>query len=131
MAQLIEGRDFPSYFTDDLFSVRRGGGQQGVKDAPANTGKLVFFAGNPYDPNSLLTGAEMACGLDYGNSVRTWPSYEAYIDAVSGNWTTERVEREAPRVHKNSARLHKPVVTRPNVRGTVTYTDYCDLNEVE
>src|SRR5438876_12334109 len=38
------GIDFPSFFDEDLFVLRRNG--------------HAFTAGNPYDPESLLNGAE-------------------------------------------------------------------------
>ncbi len=81
---MIAGKDFSSFFDDDLFTLRRSGS--------------AFDSGNPYDPESLLTGGEAARGLDYGNSRRSWPNEETYRAAVGGHLTTEQILRIAPRV---------------------------------
>lgn len=49
---------FPDAFAQDRFTDRRNGD---------------FGSGNPYDPESLLTGEEISRGLDYSNSRRDWP----------------------------------------------------------
>lgn len=80
---LFAGRDFPSFFEDDLFSLRRSG--------------TAFAAGNPYDPESLLTGGEIQNGLTYTNSRRNWPDEATYLEAVGGGMTREEILRIAPR----------------------------------
>lgn len=51
---------------------------------------------NLYDPESLLTGAEVAAGLDYGHP-RQWPDSKTYDRAVSGQIAPERIPDIAPR----------------------------------
>ena len=85
------GRDFPSRFEKDLFSERRSG--------------TCFTCGNPWDPESLISGAELAVGMTYANSKRNWgyttPTRETaealYADAVSGLLTPDEVLEIAPR----------------------------------
>lgn len=81
---MIAGKDFPSFFENDLFALRRSG--------------TAFAAGNPYDPESLLTGEEMAEGLDYDNSRRDWPNEDFYKLAVAGGMDTKSILQYAPRV---------------------------------
>lgn len=81
---MIAGRDFPDYFVEDRFLNRRSG--------------LDFKAGNPWDPASLLTGAEARQGFTYRNSARDWPSYAAYRAAVCGQVGVDEVLRCAPRI---------------------------------
>lgn len=82
---MFTGIDFPDYFAKDRFSDRRSG--------------LAFASGNPYDPESLITGKEAASGLTYDNSRRDWPSERSYENAVAATpfWTTERILEKAPR----------------------------------
>lgn len=80
---LFAGRDFPSYFEQDLFSLRRSG--------------TAFASGNPYDPESLLTGGEVAQGFDYANSRRNWPDETTYLTAVQGELSKDEILRMAPR----------------------------------
>ena len=54
-------------------------------------------AGVHYDPESLLTGAEIAAGLGYSDR-RVWPSEDIYREAVAGRMTPEQVAAIAPRV---------------------------------
>lgn len=72
-------------FKQDLFQERRNASES---------------AGNPYDPESLLTGAEIAAGLGYYDR-RHWPSRELYRLAVSGRLTPDEVAKIAPRVKGN------------------------------
>ena len=73
-----EARTVPQ--TGDSFTIRRSGNG----------------AGNPYDPESLLTGAEIAQGLGYGDQ-RDWPDTETYVRAVNGDITPSEVAYVAPR----------------------------------
>jgi 2'-5' RNA ligase len=57
----------------------------------------ITGAGNAYDPDSLLTGAEHAKGMTYDNSYRAYPSQAVYDHIVSGKVSTEEVLRLAPR----------------------------------
>lgn len=66
--------------TGDSFTIRRSGNG----------------AGNPYDPESLLTGAEIAQGLGYQDQ-RDWPNTDTYIRAVNGDIGPTDVARIAPR----------------------------------
>jgi len=84
-----------NYFQGDTFSERR-------NNSPA--------AGVAYDPNSLLTGAEIAAGLGY-NDPRVWPDTETYRRAVEGRFTPEQVASIAPRVKVAAAGVPVPHVT--------------------
>jgi hypothetical protein len=84
---MIAGIDFPSFFGSDLFSSRRSG-TNGV--------------GNPYDPESLLTGGESAKGMTYANSRRDWISETDYRAAVAGFVPTDALVQLAPRVRVDS-----------------------------
>lgn len=75
--------DFPDYFAEDKFSTRRSG--------------TCFQSGNPYDPESLLSGFESARGCTYDNSRRNWPSESLYRRAVNGELTSEQILTWAPR----------------------------------
>ncbi len=77
--QLSDGTTQPSLFSQDNFANRRTTGH------------------NLYDPESLLTGAEIEQGLDYTNSHRVWSSYETYKDACNGEFTPELIAEIAPR----------------------------------
>lgn len=71
-----------NYFRQDNFAERR---------------NATESAGVGYDPESLLTGAEIAAGLTYHDK-RQWPSEEVYKDAVAGKFTPEEIVSIAPRV---------------------------------
>ena len=75
-----DGTTQASLFASDNFSSRRTTGH------------------NLYDPESLLTGAEIEKGLDYTNSHRVWSSYETYKAACEGLFTPEIIVEIAPRV---------------------------------
>lgn len=79
----IVGKDFPNVFSQDLFPARR------------------MPSGNPYDPESLLTGAEVEAGMTYTNSRRAWATEAEYHRAVQGEMTTEEILEAAPRVRIN------------------------------
>jgi hypothetical protein len=78
---MIAGVDFPSLFVKDNFTSRRTTGH------------------NLLDPDSLISGAEIAAGLTYHNSSRNWNDHAHYIAACSGQITTEQVLASAPRIH--------------------------------
>ena len=60
---------------------------------------LRHFTGhNMLDPESLITGAEIAEGMTYGNSHRDWLSKHSYRRACSGEMSTHDVIIVAPRV---------------------------------
>jgi hypothetical protein len=71
-----------NYFQGDTFAERR---------------NATPSAGVAYDPESLLTGAEIAAGLGYRDR-RVWPDEETYKRAVEGRLTSEQVAAVAPRV---------------------------------
>lgn len=50
-----------------------------------------------YDPESLITGAEVAAGMTYENSRRDWASKQAYEAAANGEYTPELIAIIAPR----------------------------------
>jgi hypothetical protein len=77
------GIDFPSFFDEDLFSLRHSG--------------TAFAAGNPYDPESLISGAEVEQGFTYSNSRREWADETAYQRAVRGDMPTAEILATAPR----------------------------------
>lgn len=52
---------------------------------------------NPYDPESLISGKEIAQGFTYKNSSRKWLDENHYLDAISGRLTTEEILEFAPR----------------------------------
>lgn len=70
-------------FAQDVFAARRSGA------GPSNYG-------NPYDPESLITGAEVAQGLTYADK-RAWPNQETYDAAVSGKIPADQIPNIAPR----------------------------------
>ena len=74
------GTDFPSKFDHDNFVSRRTTGH------------------NMFDPESLISGKEIAEGLTYRNSTRSWWNQEHYLSAVQGDFTTEQILEFAPRV---------------------------------
>lgn len=51
-----------------------------------------------YDPESLLSGEEIASGCDYTNSRRRWSNLNEYEKACSGEITPEQILRIAPRM---------------------------------
>jgi hypothetical protein len=53
---------------------------------------------NTFDPESLLSGEEIARGCSYTNSRRRWSNLEQYEKACSGEFTGEHILRIAPRV---------------------------------
>jgi len=77
-------------FETDLFSVRRN-----------NSG-----SGNPYDPESLLTGEEVSQGLTYNNSSRVWHNVAARDMAELGHLPTDAILGCAPRARKGDNLIH-------------------------
>jgi hypothetical protein len=73
-----EPRGVQKYFGRDNFKWRRSTGH------------------NAYDPESLLTGAEIAAGKDYDNP-RRYASQQDYDDMVSGRIPVELIPVLAPR----------------------------------
>ena len=78
-------------FAEDLFTARRSG---------AGTSNY----GNPYDPESLITGGEVAQGLTYADK-RSWANQQEYDRAVSGAIPTDQIPSIAPRVRSDRAQL--------------------------
>jgi hypothetical protein len=74
------GIDFPSMFESDNFVSRRTTGH------------------NMFDPESLISGAEIARGFTYTNSKRAWQSEAHYRSAVMGDIDTNAILKSAPRV---------------------------------
>ncbi len=74
------GIDFPSRFDNDNFTSRRTTGH------------------NMFDPESLISGKELAQGMTYQNSKRGWHNEKWYLAAVSGDLTTDEILEIAPRV---------------------------------
>ena len=74
------GTDFPSKFDHDNFVSRRTTGH------------------NMFDPESLISGKEIAEGLTYRNSTRSWRNQKHYLSAVQGDLTTEEILEFAPRI---------------------------------
>ncbi len=74
------GIDFPSLFVKDNFTSRRTTGH------------------NLHDPESFITGAEIAAGFTYTNSTREWDDQAHYLNACLGNLTCDEITRTAPRV---------------------------------
>jgi hypothetical protein len=77
---MIVGKHFPSRFTKDNFVSRR------------TTGL------NMYDPECLITGAELAAGFSYTNSAREWNNQSDYDAACMGLMTPDQIVHRAPRV---------------------------------
>lgn len=82
LVYISDGTTQKSLFVTDNFTSRR------------TTGN------NLYDPESLLTGAEIERGLDY-STPRIWSSYEVYKDACEGKFTPEVIAEIAPRTNLN------------------------------
>ena len=76
---MFAGKDFPSLFEKDNFVQRR-------------------TIGNLFDPESLISGKEIARGMAYTNSKRLWANESAYIAAAEGTVSIEEILRYAPRV---------------------------------
>jgi len=76
---MFVGIDFPSFFDADNFTTRRTTGH------------------NMYDPESLITGAEVEKGFTYTNSKRNFRDYNHYVAAVIGDLTPEQIAEQAPR----------------------------------
>jgi hypothetical protein len=72
--------DFPSLFDADNYSARHVTGH------------------NMLDPESLITGRELAEGMTYENSHREWASEEQYWLACAGTVPTEKLVKLWPRV---------------------------------
>lgn len=72
-----------SHFTADNFVERR-----------ANS----IGAGNAFDPDSLITGWEIAHGFTYTNSHRDYPGQATYDAIVAGQVPVDQVPLIAPRV---------------------------------
>lgn len=77
--RFVVGRDFGSLFEQDNFAFRRTTGH------------------NLYDPESLITGAELARGLTYTNSRRGWLGYRQYHLAARGYFDVETIAAIAER----------------------------------
>lgn len=75
-----------NYFEEDNFAARRSG-----------AGENNY--GNAYDPESLITGGEVAAGLTYEDK-RVFPDEETYRRAVAGEIRPEDIPGVAPRVRK-------------------------------
>lgn len=88
---LIDGAEVPNPFSTDQIALRRN-----------NSG-----SGNPYDPESLLTGREIEQGFTYDNSRRSWASESAFKSAMAGNMTTSQVLLYGPRVPVSTERSLK------------------------
>ncbi len=84
-----------NYFQGDTFAERR---------------NATESAGVAYDPESLLTGAEIAAGLGYQDR-RQWPDEETYRRALEGRFTPEQVASIAPRVKVLALPAPAPHVT--------------------
>lgn len=82
-----------TYFDSDTFAKRRTNQSGG---------------GVAHDPESLLTGDEIARGLTYRDK-RVWPSQQAYDDAVSGKTPVSEIPRIAPRVNRTGHNWYKHV----------------------
>lgn len=78
-------------FDKDVFTARRSG-----------AGASNY--GNPYDPESLITGGEVAQGLTYADK-RSWPNQAQYDAAVAGELSTDQIPSIAPRVRNNRTKL--------------------------
>jgi hypothetical protein len=74
------GKDFPSLFDQDNYASRH------------TTGC------NLLDPESLITGAEIAKGLSYDNSHRDFWGPATYELACSGDLSTEVLVDHFPRI---------------------------------
>lgn len=76
------------FFVNDLFEMRR---------------NATHASGNPYDPESLLSGKEASLGMTYDNSHREWPNEESYMLAVEGRMSSEEILLMHPRVFNHGA----------------------------
>lgn len=71
----------------------------------------------PYDPESLLTGAEIDVGMTYADH-RIWPDEDTKRRAYSGELTSDEIVRLAPR--KRGAVVHLPSGHIPSRDGNVS-----------
>jgi hypothetical protein len=77
------GKNFPDLFAADNYALRHSTGH------------------NMLDPESLITGREIANGLTYDNSHRDYVSQGAYLRVVSGEIETQRLVIVAPRMEND------------------------------
>jgi len=75
---MFAGVGFADKFTNDNFNIRRS-------------------MGNWYDPESLISGKEIARGMTYKNSKRNWVAEFHYLEAVEGRMSVEDILATAPR----------------------------------
>ena len=83
------GVDFPGMFGRDNFTTRRTTGH------------------NWYDPECLITGAEIAQGFTARNSTRDYLSEAHYHACVAQELTPEVIARTAPRVYRPEFEVHE------------------------
>jgi len=60
-----------------------------------------------YDPESLITGEEIARGFTYDNSTRNYAGPYSYKQATRGVWTPEQVAEQFPRVANKGATIDR------------------------
>lgn len=61
---------------------------------------------NPFDPEGLISGKELAEGFTYKNSFRKWKDEQHRLDAISGKLTPDEILKTAPRVFKEQKYAH-------------------------
>ena len=79
----LQRESITTYFDRDNFTARR-------SNSPA--------AGNGFDPESLITGAEIKAGFTYTNSHRAYPGQDIYDALVTGVIPASYAPIVAPRV---------------------------------
>lgn len=57
-----------------------------------------------YEPNSLISGAELEAGFTFDNSIRCWANPEDQKAAVRGELTVQEILTKGPRKLKAFAR---------------------------
>lgn len=105
--QTLTEETYTPDFSQDLFALRRTGGPESY--------------GNPYDPESLITGEETAAGITYDDP-RVWPDFPTYQEAVAGRMTPEQIAQVAPRATVTSTiRPYHVVGIGPNGQAVQGY----------
>jgi hypothetical protein len=99
-----------TYFSQDNFSTRR-------NNSPS--------AGNGFDPESLITGAEVNAGFSYTNSHRAYPDQATYDALVAGDIPASRVAEVAPRVlnQPGDAAFNRQAPTAAEIRAEAEARD--------
>ena len=98
-------------------------------------GNSVVTSSNPerkiagvglYDPESLISGKEIAEGFTYSNSYRSWPDEVTFQAAVHGELSPETILEIAPRVFLPHVQAEKDAQKRREEELKILKTEHSD-----